>query len=444
MKIIHWIGKLSIKKYTKPVFQDRCYPKNTIHTIVEPVMIHKTRYTPRAPRWFNALLRMTLGVWLKNRFRIRATGLDVFKQIHPPYVVVPTHQGVLDPFMVNFFIPGPVYWVTSDGNMRSTIMRMLLGLVGSIPKSKSIPDMETIGWIVDVIRKRKGVVGIFAEGTASWDGHTQTIIPSTAKLIKLLKVPVVVAVLKGSFYSQPRWAWNHRPGNMEIEYKLVMDGAKAKASTPDEILAELVAAMEYDETEWRAEHPVEHRSTRRARHLELSLFMCPVCGQAGTMRSSINRFYCKACGHVVRLSRTYTFQSVGTSTPRFKTIRDWNVWQESAMTKLASDSKGKPETPLFSDNGVKLLKGYRMNALRKIRTGSMILYRDRIVLATLLGERMQFPIAGIEGEGVLKQQLFEFYQGKDLYQFRFPHRFQSARKWLVAVTALKALSLPAT
>ena len=54
-----------------------------------------------------------------------------------------------------------------------------------------------------------------------------------------------------------------------------------------------------------------------------------------------------------------------------------------------------------------LLRGYRMNPLRRIRTGVMILYPDRIELATLLGERLAFPVADIEGAGVLKQQLFE-------------------------------------
>ena len=44
-----------------------------------------------------------------------------------------------------------LYEVITDGNMRSSIMKLLLGMVGSIPKSKAIPDMETIGWIMDVI-----------------------------------------------------------------------------------------------------------------------------------------------------------------------------------------------------------------------------------------------------------------------------------------------------
>jgi 1-acyl-sn-glycerol-3-phosphate acyltransferase len=405
-------------------------------------MIDKARYRPSAPRWFNKVLRCALGTFLRLRFRIRPVGTEVFKHLKPPYVVVPTHHGVLDPFMVGSIVPEPVYWVTGDGSMRSSVMRMLLGLVGSIPKSKAIPDLETIGWIVEVIRKRGGVVGLFAEGQASWDGHTQAIIPSTAKLLKLLKVPVVVAVLKGSFSSQPRWAWNHRPNYMEIEFKLVMNGAELKAGTPEQILAVLEAAMDYDEEEWKASHPVRCGVSGRARHLELSLFMCPACGQAGTMRSYVNRLYCRGCGHVVRLSKDMAFTRVGSSRPRFVSIREWDLWQQSAFADLLRRARATPALPVFSDSGVLLLKGRRMNPLLKYRTGSLILYPDRVELATLLGERLQFPIAEIEGQTVIKQQLFEFYHGRTLYQFRFPRRFQSARKWAVAIEVLKATGLP--
>lgn len=402
-------------------------------------MGNKKRYVPKAPRWFNILLRYSLGVWLKGRFRIRAQGQELFKGLKPPYVIVPTHHGILDPFMVGTLVPEPIYWVTSDGNMRSSIMRLLLGLVGSIPKSKVIPDIETVGWIVDVIRRRGGVVGVFAEGQSSWDGHTQDIIPSTGKLLKLLKVPVVVAVLKGSYFSQPRWSWSHRPGDLEIEFKQVMDGDEVKASSPEGILQALREAMEYDEEKWREAHPAIHRSSRRARHLELSLFMCPVCNKAGTMRSYVNRLYCRACGHVVRLSKDYKFTAVGACRPRFSTIREWDLWQKDAFAALLAKAREEPDRPVFSDSGVLLLRGYRMHPLYKIRTGSLILFPDRLELATLSGERLRFPIADVEGEGVLKQQLLEFYVGKNLYQARFPRRFQSARKWLSAISALKLI-----
>lgn len=401
-------------------------------------MIHKARYRPRTASGFNRLLRWTLGRSLVLRFRIKAKGDELFKTLHPPYILVPTHHGNLDPFMVNYFVPGQVYWVTGDGSMRSSIMKFLLSLVGSIPKSKAIPDLETVGWIVDVIRKRGGVVGIFAEGQASWDGHTQEIIPSTAKLIKLLKVPVVVAVLKGSFSSQPRWAWNHRPGFMEIEYKLVMSGAEAKAKAAEQILQELSEAMAYDEEEWRVNHPIRYRGSGRAKHLELALFMCPVCKHIGSMRSHINRLYCRSCGHVVRLSRDYRFTSVGSSVPLFTTIRDWDIWQKTSFRSHIEMASQDKNAPIFSDNGVMVLRGHRTNPLRKHRIGSIILYGNRIEIATLTGERLVFPMSEIEGEGVLKQQILEFYFHKTLYQFRFPRKFQSARKWKEGIGLLKS------
>lgn len=398
-------------------------------------MIDKARYRPKAPRWFNRLLRNTFGRYLRNRFAIRATGLHELKAINPPYVLIPTHHGVLDPFMVGAFIRQPVYWVTGDGNMRSRLMKFLLGLVGAIPKSKAIPDLETIGWIVEVIRRRGGIVGLFAEGQASWDGHTQPIVPATGKLVKLLKVPVVVAVLKGSYSSQPRWSWNGRPGYMEIEFKLALTAREAKERSPEEIVVALEKAMAFDEEAWRVEHPTRHRGSGRARHLELALFMCPACERVGAMRSLGNRLYCRSCGHVVRLARDYSFMSVGLSKPCFSTIRQWDTWQAVAFERYLAGAE--PGKPLLSDPGA-LLRGRRTHPLLPIRSGTLVLYHDRVELATMLGEAIRFPISAIEGEGVLKQQILEFYVDRTLYQVRFPFRFQSARKWSDAIGLLRA------
>ncbi len=397
-------------------------------------MTDKARYRPKAPRWFNALLRHTFGRYLILRFAIRPKGLEVLQALRPPYVLVPTHHGVLDPFMVGAFVRRPVYWVTGDGNMRSRLMKFLLGLVGSIPKSKSIPDLETIGWIVEVIRKRGGIVGLFAEGQASWDGRTQPIVPATGKLLKLLKVPVVAAVLKGSYSSQPRWSWNGRPGDMEIEFKLALTGREARERSPEEIVAALEAALAFDEEEWRAEHQARYRGPGRARHLELALFMCPACERVGAMRSLGDRLYCRSCGRAVRLARDYSFVSVGHSEPFLRTIRQWDAWQAEAFARyLAGAERGRP---IFSDQGA-LLRGRRAHPLLQVRKGTLALYHDRLELATPLGEALPFPIDAIEGEGVLKQQILEFYVDRTLYQVRFPFRFQSARKWSDAIALLR-------
>ncbi|MBP7263969.1 MAG: 1-acyl-sn-glycerol-3-phosphate acyltransferase [Spirochaetia bacterium] len=399
----------------------------------------RTHYTPYNLRWFNKILRWFYGSYLRSWYRMKAIGADMVADIKGPYVLIPNHQSLLDPFMISTFVPQSIYWVTSDANMRSRIMRFLLRLVGSIPKSKVIPDLVTVNWIVDVVRRRGGVVGIFAEGQSSWDGHTLPLIPSTAKMVKLLKVPVVVATLRGVYHSRPRWSWHPRRGRVEIEFRKIFDGPELKAMDSDSILDILTRSMEYDEDDWHTGVRIPYRGGQRARHLELALFMCPHCGRVGDMRSAGNRLYCHYCGHTARLSPYYRFRPVGQSVPRFQTIRQWMLWQKDAFAAFVREASAKPHRPILSDSGVMLLKGRRMRALKNLRTGTLVMYPDRVELATLSGERLAFPLATIEGAGVQKQQRFEFYVGRDLYQFRFPLRRQSGLKWLLAVQELQAM-----
>ena len=79
-----------------------------------------------------------------------------------------------------------------------------------------------------------------------------------------------------------------------------------------------------------------------------------------------------------------------------------------------------------------------MNPLRRLRSGTLILYPDRLELATFFGERLHFPITDIEGISVLKRSTLEFYLGRDLYQTRFALGSSSARKWAEAVETLRS------
>jgi 1-acyl-sn-glycerol-3-phosphate acyltransferase len=399
----------------------------------------RKRYVPRNYRWFNKLLRFSYGIWLRLAYRIVTVGLEAARRLRPPFVVVANHQMIVDPFILGCQLAKPVYWITSDGNMRTRIMKALLRLVGSIPKSKVIPDIETIGWTVDVIRKRGGVVGVFPEGQATWDGTTLPLIPSTAKLLKLLKVPVLGAVIKGGYLSLPRWTWVRRRGKVQIEWKLLLEPAELKVLGAEEILARLQSGLAHDESAWADAEKAHFASFRRAEHLELALYRCPSCEAIGSMRSQRDRFFCVSCGLALRLdARCRLGGTLGRESP-FATIRDWSRWQAGALRDSAKAwRRAGPARPVFSDAGAVLFRGYRLNPLRLLRTGTLILYADRIELATILGERLTFPLAQVEGINVLKRALLEFYVGRELYQVRFPFRHISARKWMDAVNALQA------
>lgn len=397
-------------------------------------------YKPLNYRWFNRLIKWSFGLWLRRAYRVEAVGAELFKDLRPPYVLVSNHLTTRDPFLLSVFVPEPVYWVASDGNMRTRIMRALLRLVGTIPKAKAIPDIETVNLIVEVIRKRRGVVGLFPEGQQSWDGRTLPLFPSTAKLIKLLKAPVVSVVIKGAYFALPRWTWLRRRGKVRIEFSRLFDTPELKRLSAQDIFARLSEALSHDEYAYQEKAQIPFASLRRAEHLELSLFICSHCGAIGSLRSFGNRFHCVACGATKRLDRFGYFRPLSDAEVEFRTIAEWDEWQSATLAELMREAlRSGNRHPLFSDAGALLFRGRKMNPLRRIRTGTLVLYSDRIELATLLGERLAFPIDKLEGVGVLRRNLFEFYIGRDLYQFRFPLRSISARKWLAAVEAIKAI-----
>ncbi|MCX7949763.1 MAG: hypothetical protein N2509_06580, partial [Treponemataceae bacterium] len=181
-----------------------------------------------------------------------------------------------------------------------------------------------------------------------------------------------------------------------------------------------------------------YRSPRRAEHLELSLYLCSNCESFGSLRSRGNRLFCTTCGALWKLDRFYRLRNESAPYRSFASIREWDTWQARMVQEKARRAiLEAPNHPIVSDMGVLLLQGRRANPLRRIRTGTLILFPDRLELATLSGERLQFPLQSLEGITVLKRQLLEFYQGRTLYQVRFPFRYMSARKWQDLMLALQ-------
>jgi 1-acyl-sn-glycerol-3-phosphate acyltransferase len=413
--------------------------KHRRRTILEAKKTRRERRQIRYFRWFNILLKLTFfGLYLKRAFNIRAENRAIFKKIKPPYLILPNHSSLFDPFVLSGFVPEPVYFVTADGNLRSRFMKFVLSLVGAIPKTKVIPDIETVKDIMH-IKNKGGVIGIFPEGQATWDGHTLPLFYSTAKLVRLLKVPVITAIIKGAYLSLPRWAWNRRRGELVISFKLGMTPEEIKGLSVDQIHERLNKLLEYDEFEYQKDRMIEYKSNRRAEHLELALFMCPSCGKIGTMKSRRNRFSCINCGYRVRVNPFGFFEPRGEDTKLiFKTIREWSLWQEEAMEKFISERKKEQSAaPLFEDNLVAMLKGYRARPLKDFHTGRLSLYLDRIELVTLRNEKIVFPMSEIEGISVLKHHRLEFYNKNVLYRANFPVKKISGLKWYSAVRAIK-------
>ncbi len=384
----------------------------------------------KAGRLFNRILKATLGAYLIKKFNLRFFDENGVDSLEPPYIVLANHTNAWDPFIISNFFKYPVYFVTSDEYFRSAILRWLLSLVGSIPKTKFVSDANTVASMLTVTRKYNDIVGIYPEGRRNWDGKTLKLLYPTAKLVKSFKLPVVTVISKGAYLSFPRWASGSRTGRIDSYYRVIIDKEEAVSLTTDEIYDRIGTALDYDEYDFQRKEMIPFKAKRLAERIELFLFTCPVCKKIDVLRSCNDTVKCTSCGFQAKYDEFGFIKGCD----RFDNPHDWDVWQvEHLKTLLGS----KSDTSYFEDHNIFLQIGGRMIPMKDFRLGRLSLYSDRITFDTLIGDHLVYEMDKIQGANIQRNNQFEFYYDKVLYKFLFKFSRATAYKWGRAMELLK-------
>lgn len=393
--------------------------------------------TANGSRWFNTILRYTLGLWLRVTFRVIPVNRELFRSVRPPFLLLANHACVWDPFIVNSLIPHPVHYVVTDAQFRSRLVKFGLSLVGGIRKTKAMSDMDSMKNIMRV-KERGGVIGVFPEGQNTWDGHSLEVVPSTAKLAKLLRIPVVTARVVGAYFSLPRWAKKRRRGRVEVQFDLTLTPEELRSGSVDAVYARISQRLQHDETEYNREAKIQFRGPDRAEYLERTLFVCPSCKSISTLRSSGPELFCTECDLRVRFMLQGTFAPIHGTLP-FDSIRRWNLWQvDELRTRLDAFVDAARNGPFFHDNGVDMQIGYRSRPLSPFRSGNLELHKDAVVLLSEDGNSEKFPVQNIRGANVQNNEHWEFYCGPALYRVTIRDPRGCTYKWDLAVRNLKS------
>lgn len=397
-------------------------------------IVHRNIKTSKG---FNKFLQFTIGNWLERNFNMTAENLEMFKDLKPPYLVMANHNCVFDPFMIADFVPEPISYVVSDAAFRKPLMGWALGLVGSIPKTKAISDLGTIKNIM-AIREKGGVVGIFPEGQSPWDGHSLPIVYATAKLVRFLKIPVVIAHKQGAFFSMPRWAKSKRKGKVTISFELGFSAEELKSSSLDDIYKKLSKFFDHDEYALQKRDMIQFIGEDRAEYLEIALFVCPDCRQIGVMESKGDDFFCRNCGYSVYYNE-YGFFERKEGKLYHDTVRDWNLWQiEYLSGYLSTRGRTNGGEQIFEDSEINLYTGYKTNPLEKLGTGSLRLFSDRLEFSADGSDTVfRFSVGEIMGANVHEDEKLEFYHQDTLYRFDSDNKRISMYKWFLSIQDLQ-------
>ncbi len=408
---------------------------------------HKKRET-RTYLWFHDILRALLAPLLIWFYRLKAENLAELRRIRPPYLVIPNHVMTWDPVIVSCFVRAPIHFVASDANFRSSFFSWWLRRVGAIAKSKLMDDFGTLRTIMRLLRNGK-VVGLYAEGQRTWDGRTQPIIRSTAKLVKAAKVPVIVPVMKGGYLSLPRWAFRSRRGRVVIDYRLALTREEVVRMDAEAIKERIESVMRHDEDGYQREAQIPYTHAKAAEPLQLLLFTCPSCSALNTMKSERRRFFCTECGYSVRFSVYGRFVPDGSASSSgslvHRTIGEWSDAQNRfLLDHLTSIHEQNRSEPIFADDGVQLSTGYRMAKPHRIGVGRLALHLDGLRFS-LPGETERFfGWPEIRALNVVYQDQIEFYYRRRLIVLEFPSHDTSGYKYLLCGETLARLSLGGT
>ncbi|MBN1480652.1 hypothetical protein EH223_21095 [candidate division KSB1 bacterium] len=381
------------------------------------------------------LLRLTFIPYLIVKYRIKGENKKLFKTLKPPFILIPNHVSMFDPPMVNIFVPHRVHFVMSDANLRSKLAQWAyLRLCNVIPKTKAVSDSAAVRKIVQLVR-RKRVICVFGEGRSSWDGVTHDIFFSTAKLVKILKIPVVVPLIQGGYLTHPRWGTSVRPGRLVIRYKKIYDGPELAGLRPEDIYRRLLKEMWHDDYQYQRHTGLTFKTKKGAEYLERVIFCCPVCHNRECLRSEGNQFYCTSCGFETTWTPQGYLQPQNRQDQPTRSVTEWVTWQKQECDRKIDQmlEQHQLNEPIFSDNDVILKIGYKLQPLKEIMRGTMLLYLDRFVVNNSKGEAITFPIADVEGVQVLLANRFEFYYQGSLYKFEFSNPRCSGYKYMCVI-----------
>jgi 1-acyl-sn-glycerol-3-phosphate acyltransferase len=358
-------------------------------------------------------------------------------------LILANHICLFDPIWLYAMLRRPVYFAATEDLFRQRFLARLIRWFGAFPKRKAASDISALRNIF-ALAKNGGLIGVFPEGVRTWDGRNAPVIPSIARLIKKLKVPVFICRFAGAYLAYPRWAkWWRRvpvtgsfsklydPGSIpEKDDKIISDIAEG-IRTPD-------YGMEIDVS--RA------RQKGLAVNLGRVLYRCPSCGTLEGLKVtrpySANKVECASCFSSWIIDVTCRLcpadengQPDGKWSPLpeyYESIRNMpfhTIHTEARIGLLPGEKLLLISRPRF------LFKQEQFPNLRVLAFGRAFLTDRRLIFRTRIGIPLSAPLSIIGALSVDPGDKLHFTVEGKLY--RIPFRNESALKWFDAIHAFQ-------
>ncbi len=368
-----------------------------------------------------AVLRVILTPILWLKYRYTADRAPIKKG---PCIILNNHQATMDPFFVAKSFHFPLYFVTSDDLFNLKVSPLIRWLVNPIPKSKSMADLGAVKTMLRVL-KEGGAVSIAPEGNRTLSGRQWEMTDAIAKLVKVSKVPLVLYNLKGGYGVDPRWGGKARRGTYyHGSVKRIVQPEEYKGMTDEELFELIKRELDVDDTALGA----RYKSRRRAEYIERALYLCPVCGSVGSIRSEGKYFSCTHCGTKAEYTEQLT---IAPPFAGYDKIYGWYEWERAEIVKrvLAGER--------IEDKGILFRESVKMKKKIILAGNKVSIDSEELLISDENGVQSRYPLEEIDAVTAVGKKKFNFYCHGKILQVKGHERFCSIKyvhifDWLCA------------
>ncbi len=292
-----------------------------------PKRYKTAKYPIRQPIYLTWLIQFLSQIKLYGKeYKVEKIGMEDLK---PPYILLSNHMSFIDfelvsegtyPCRVNNVVNIDGYY------MRPWLMEW----IGSICTRKFTTDFHLVKSIRRVI-KNGDILCMYPEARYSPCGTTSYLPESLGAMVKMNKVPVVVAIHRGNYLHQPFWNFrNKRKVPLHTTLTLTLTAEDVAEMTVDEINQVLKKAFEYDDYRYQKDNGILITESYRAEGLHKILYKCPKCMAESRIRSEGAELICPDCGKRWTLLETGYLQANDGET-EFDHIPDWFEWEREQV-----------------------------------------------------------------------------------------------------------------
>jgi len=325
-----------------------------------------------------------------------------------PFLVIANHSIDLDPLFIQLSFKKALYFVGSEQLLKKSFKASLLKwAVNPIGKKKAVADMDCVRKINKIV-KEGGSICIMPEGNCTYSGSMSNINDSIAKLVKMLKIPLVIFKINGFYFQRPRWSATKKKGPGHGEVSEIIYPEEIANMRVEEIYERIMKAFEKDVYDYQDEHKLIYKGKDLALGLERLGFMCLKCGSFN-MKTKNDRLYCADCADEHR----YTNQ--GYLVDRLEVEMSLKEFETRVKNSLINYLNG-PTTFEFKDE----VKIYDTSGNKNIFMGKgmFIIKRDELKIVTHQ-KIIQLPLHDVIAMSVYRKDKLLVYLENDTYVVEF-------------------------